>query len=255
MQTGIEWATITDPLNTNNVYMFDVTFFLSQHNCIYGRGCQGVNLNPSDGCCNIGVRTDTAEIHKVRRVVDMLKDQPQWAANSKKIEKEWFKKVEDEDDSYNTRLVGGACIFSNPADHEHPGCALFHAASANGIDVDDARPAACSSYPITFGTSEMDDKTITYVGPARRPDVWAEEGTGWWCVDDMAAYGNENDAAFVHYRPNVLRQCGELVTREFDKYMKARFDSVPEGYGEPLPRNAKGRTTTVPVTLTRKALK
>lgn len=258
MMSNVEWVTITDPSNPAKVYQFDLTFFLSRHNCIYGRGCQGVDLNPTNGCCTVGACMSAEELPRVLRTVELAGDHAQHA---KKIGKWWYNKREDGEDEFNTRVVQGACIFSNQdtgdPDDPRPGCALVHTAIFHGLDIDDARPQACSLYPLSLTHNTLDDeRTLIVVGPVRRAQSWAQEGSDWWCTDDHAAYGEKNAAAFLYYESVLRRYVGSLVYDEFKAYCAARFGTITvAGYGSPTDPKANGRYSTVPVTLTTKRRK
>ena len=106
------WLEFVDPAASGTLIKADLTWLTSNWECIFGRGCKGVEkTNPNDGCCIHGAHfTEPADKKRVSKWVKKLTPdlwEKHEHANSKKG---W---TEREDGVEKTRVVEGACIFMN----------------------------------------------------------------------------------------------------------------------------------------------
>ena len=49
------WVEFPDPADEEQVFRCDLTWLTSRWNCVFGRGCEGIEAGrASDGCCTLG---------------------------------------------------------------------------------------------------------------------------------------------------------------------------------------------------------
>lgn len=249
---GREYVSFKDP-DSGTLYEFDVTFLLSQYNCTYNNGCKGMTHVPEHGCCIHGVVMGSDyEQGRITKYVEML-DSRLWQ-NHGKYHDEWHREIEDDDVGRNTVVVNGVCVFHNDSDHDHPGCALWHLAHDIGVHPDITRPDPCGYYPLS--RAEDDDRVRIEPITRQYGSSMADEGNGWWCIDDPANYSDGNVYAYIQYWETLIRMSSEPVMEMFHEWAVVRWESLPEKYGSPADAREEwnhGLFSTVPVTLTRKA--
>lgn len=175
-------------------YMFDLTFLMSNWQCIFGRGCRGIHETDTTelghGCCSHGAYfADKADRRRVRDAVGALTDE-QWQFRGLAEELGGAISRNDEGD-WTTRTHDGACILLNRADHPRGlGCALHVAALDTGVSHLSYKPEVCWQLPLrlTYHTDELDHTTYT-LREWRRRD-WGEGGEdfGWWCTEGPEAF-------------------------------------------------------------------
>jgi hypothetical protein len=164
---------------------FDLTFMLSNYQCIWGRGCPDTGLqHTARGCCVDGVEIyrghgDTPgreDLEMIRGRVRELTDED-WQNRRVALQRggrDPWGKARFKADSVHTRLYRGACIFHNRVDHPGgAGCALHVAALRRGENPMDWKPRICWQVPLFFA----DDETIktTTVRACRTVDWGGEE--------------------------------------------------------------------------------
>ncbi|MBT8240362.1 MAG: hypothetical protein KJN63_03965 [Acidimicrobiia bacterium] len=199
---GHRWVAIND--DDGDIWMFDVTYLLSRHHCIYGKGCPGIDVEPDHtetlGCCVHGAYfVDSDDLKDtfthVRRLTD---DDWQFKSVADRRTKGKGKKasthgafVQLETGEWTTRVHNDACIFLNR--HDHPGgagCALHSTALRNGERPMDWKPDVCWQVPIRMDVHTDDNERDTvFIRGWERHD-WGGGGADfhWWCEEEPEAY-------------------------------------------------------------------
>lgn len=173
----------SDPADPDQVFRCDLTWLTSRWECIFGRGCPGIDADhPEAGCCTLGAHfSDEADEARVARFVDQLTAR-EWEA----IDDDWIETTDDGE--RKTRVTEGACIFLNsPGFAGGGGCALHVLALAQGRSPVETKPDVCWQLPIrrTFRHVTRPDETqyleITLGEYAR--DGWGPGGhdLDWYC--------------------------------------------------------------------------
>ena len=121
-----EWVTFADPVDEGRTWQIDVTFLLSNWQCIFGQGCQGIWTEPTPelvhGCCTYGAHfSDKADRdHVVKAARELSADEWQFAKAGRK--KGIFERAEEEDDDeergpkeWKTRRGEGRLHLPQPA--------------------------------------------------------------------------------------------------------------------------------------------
>ena len=185
-----EWIEFIDPANPAELFKCDLTWLTSNWECIFGRGCKGVEKsNPNDGCCVHGAHfTEAADKKRVAKWVKKLTPdiwEKQEHANSKKG---W---TEKEDGIEKTRVVDGACIFMNsPEFAGGQGCALHKLAMVKGAKPLEAKPDVCWQVPVRLEEHVEEDGHILSVLREWKRRDWGEGGADfhWWCTESSDAF-------------------------------------------------------------------
>jgi hypothetical protein len=189
-----EWVSIRDPADERLRYTFDVSFLMSNYQCIYGQGCQGIGAeaDPVLGCCAHGAYyTDDDEQHRIESMVDELG--PELMQFHAKAVKKGITEVVDGE--AKTRTVKGGCIFLNRSDHPAgAGCALHHLAVARGEHHMTYKPTVCWQVPLHRSIEEItanDGETMeVHTIAAFERGTWGTGGAdfGWWCTEAPEAF-------------------------------------------------------------------
>jgi hypothetical protein len=231
-----ETATFRDA--TGWSWEFDLTFMLSNYQCIWGCGCPDTRLErTARGCCADGVEIyqgagDTAgrdDLKKIRGRVRQLSDedwQNRRAALARGGRDPWGK-ARFRPDSVHTRLYRGACIFHNRADHPGgAGCAFHVAALRRGENPVDWKPQICWQVPLYFA---RDEETKTTMVRAARTVDWGGEGIlDWWCTEHPEAFSADHPV-YVTMEAELRLVCGSAVYDELATYCQAREKSELRG--------------------------
>lgn len=191
---GHRWMSLVD--EHNDIWMFDVTFMLSNYHCIYGQGCASIDTEPDHtetlGCCIHGAHmADEEDLDTVAGYAALL-DDSNWQYRKRAAKKKGpFKKSKEGE--WVTRKADGACIFLNRAGFEGgPGCALHRAAQERGERPMDWKPDVCWQVPIRLDihTSEFGRDTV-FVKAWDRLD-WGDGGEefNWWCTEESEAFSS-----------------------------------------------------------------
>ncbi|QGJ93004.1 hypothetical protein SEA_KABOCHA_119 [Gordonia phage Kabocha] len=261
----MEWIEIPDPLDEDHRYRVNATFFLSNYNCVFGAGCQGIKPQVDGhrtdaGCCEQGVGfMDDEDYRNVKRNVaqltraDMPADKLKYAR-----EKGWTVKKPGSDEPYKTRKLDGACIFANPTpvnEGDPPaGCAFHVMAARKGISFLDTKPETCWKVPLLLepGHASTTDKEVTVVTAQGRgewrgmfPDDYTdlEQVTdtrylGWWCTDTPDAY-NGGTPAYVYFEEELRRlmsdEAYELLAKMLTEYGPRRTQMPGERVNDGQP--------------------
>jgi hypothetical protein len=228
---------------------FDLTFMLSDYQCIWGQGCPDTRLgHTARGCCVDGVEIyegggDAAgrqDLKMIRRRVGQLTEED-WQNRSVALRgggRDAWGKARFARGSVHTRVYRGACIFHNRADHAAgAGCAFHVAALRRGEDPMDWKPRTCWQVPLFFQTDH--DTRTTRVRAVRTSDWGDDESLDWWCTEHPDAYVADRPV-YVSMAAELRRVCGAAVYDELASYCRARQrDRVPRP-GIPLPMLPQG---------------
>ena len=223
-QAGRDWLSFE---HDGETYLFDLTFLLSNWNCIFGAGCKGVHEEDTTelghGCCSHGAHFgDKADRKRVAAAIEELSDD-QWQLRG--VAADLGGAIHrNEDKDWVTRTHDGACIMLNRGDFERGvGCALHVAALDDGNSYVDYKPEVCWQLPLryTFHTDEVDHTTYTLTDWKRRD--WGEGGFEfhWWCTEGPEAFGGEvtvlesmrDEIVALVGEPVYLRLCDEVAER------------------------------------------
>lgn len=212
----------------------DLTWLTSRWQCIFGRGCAGIEkTRPDDGCCTLGAHfSDADDEARVSRWVARLT--PSTWQHSRA---EWVRTVtETEDDgsqtsSRATELVDGACVFLNrPGFAGGAGCALHSLAVREGAEPLTAKPDVCWQLPLrrTYRTVERGDGTsyleVSIAEYDRRG--WGPGGLDldWYCTGLPLAHSAARPV-YETLRPELVELIGEPAYAELARRCEALLTS------------------------------
>ena len=185
-----EWLSLEDP-HEHRTWLFDVTFLASAWTCIYGAGCPGIDEQPAPerelGCCTHGAYlTDDDDLAHVHSMILELDDEL-WQLRREPGEALW----QDDDGSWRTRVVDGACVFANRTGHPAgAGCAFHLLAQRSGRRPMDTKPEICWQAPLRREDHEtVTGHIYTMVREWERRD-WGGPDTDlwWWCTSSSVAH-------------------------------------------------------------------
>ncbi|KQS58920.1 hypothetical protein ASG36_13200 [Geodermatophilus sp. Leaf369] len=228
-----EWVEFTDPADPDHRVRADLTWLTSAWTCVYGRGCAGVVAGRAeDGCCNHGAFfTDTDDLERVTAAVAELtgadwQRRPEWAAD-------WTEPDELEDDgeqALRTRVVDGACVFLNRADHPGGGgCALHGLAERTGRHPLETKPDVCWQLPVRREQEWVDrpDDTRVLVSSIGEFDRrgWGPGGADlhWWCTGSPLAHVAPEPLVLT-YAAELTELLGRPAYAELRRLTEARLD-------------------------------
>jgi hypothetical protein len=248
-----EWVTFPDPKEKGRRWQIDVTFLLSNWQCIFGQGCQGVLTERAPelelGCCSYGAhfsdRNDRDLV--VRAAHDLRDDEWQFAKVGRK--KGIYAKAGKDDDGvveWRTRLVDDACIFLNRTGFgTGPGCALHVHAMRTGTHHSELKPEVCWQLPLRRLDEEQEDGSVVSTLTEFGREGWGEGGQdfAWWCTEAPAAFSGA-EPVYRSMGAELRKMLGKRLHRAVVEYLDARYDDrdVP-----PVEHPA-----SVPVKITRK---
>ena len=225
-----EWLSFEDPAE-RRTWRFDVTFLLSNWQCIYGHSCQGVLTGPApelaEGCCSYGAHcTGEQDLARVKAAASTLTaEQWQFAAEGRRggLSRRAPGK------SAVTRLVKGACIFLNrPGFPGGPGCALHRAALETGRAPMELKPDVCWQLPLRREDTENEDgSVISTVGQWERAH-WGAGGEefAWWCTEAPEAFSGTKPV-WRQMRQELEAMVGPDVFALLVPYLEAREATGP----------------------------
>jgi hypothetical protein len=235
-------VTFTDRDGWN--WKFDLSFMLSNYQCIWGRGCPDTsNGGTARGCCVEGVEVYAGEgdeegldqLAAIRRRVRQLTDED-WQNRQVALRKggrDPWAKARFKRGSAHTRIHRGACIFHNRPDHPAgAGCALHVAALRRGEDPLDWKPATCWQIPLFF---EIDEDTSTTTVRAARTTDWGEEGVlNWWCTETDEPF-SAAQPLYVGMEAELRRVCSDDVYDALAAHCRKREQARRARGPTPLP--------------------
>ena len=227
-----EWVSFV--ADDGDTWMFDLTFFRSSYQCIYGQGCAGIESEPDAnghrGCCSYGAHfVDDEDMDRVMSVVATLRAE-QWENAALFPELggpdvdvadviDALTEVDDEGDRI-TKVVEGACVLLNSPDAATgAGCALHFAAVSAELDPMVWKPEVCWQVPIRV-EHHVDDygRHTHFVRQWVRADWGDDSGIAWWCAEAPEAYTSSQNAA-RSLRPEVAALAGETIADALIDYI------------------------------------
>jgi hypothetical protein len=228
-----EWVSFADPVDEGRMWQIDVTFLLSNWQCIFGNGCQGIWTEPTPelvhGCCTYGAHfSDKADReHVVQAAKKLTADEWQFAKLGRK--KGIYERVDDEESvdgkpEWKTVTVKDACIFLNRPDFAAgPGCALHLHALNTGKHFSDFKPEVCWQVPLRRIDDEQDDGTVVSRLTEFGRDGWGEGGEdfGWWCTEAPEAFTGAKPV-YVAMAEELRKMLGKKLYTRVAAYLDTR---------------------------------
>jgi hypothetical protein len=220
-----EWIEFVDPADEEHLIRADLTWLCSRWTCIFGRGCHGtIEGQAATGCCNHGAYlTDTADEKRVKRFAGRL-TREDWQlfdvgharGKNGKLKLDIYEPGEDgEENRQKTRVVDGACIFANRADHPGGiGCALHTLALRLGMEPLETKPEVCWQLPVRREQEWIDRPDGTRVLRSTLAEFdrrgWGEGGhdLDWYCTSSPEAHVG-GEPMYVSYAPELIALIGE----------------------------------------------
>jgi len=235
-ETGLDfpraWVEFVDPADEEQVFRCDLTWLTSRWGCVFGAGCHGIVAGRADdGCCSLGAHfsDDDDEKRVAGHVVRLTAED--WQFHDLGTGADGFWAEENEDGERQTRVVDGACIFSNRRGFPGgQGCALHALALREGREPLETKPDVCWQLPIrrTFDWVDRADDSrvlVVSIGEYDRRG-WGPGGHDlhWWCTSAPSAHG-AGDPVYVSYRPELTELMGEAAYAELAAMCEARLAS------------------------------
>ncbi|AEW94961.1 hypothetical protein SCATT_25900 [Streptantibioticus cattleyicolor NRRL 8057 = DSM 46488] len=225
------WVEFPDPEDDEQVFRCDLTWLTSRWNCVFGRGCQGIEAGrASDGCCTLGAHfsdeDDEARVAKhAARLTPAL-----WQYHATGTGPDGWAEV-NEDGDRQTRRVDGACVFLNrPGFAGGEGCALHTLALREGREPLETKPDVCWQLPIrrTYEWVDRPDDTrvlVVSIGEYDRRG-WGPGGHDlhWWCTGATSAHG-ASEPVYVSYRPELTELMGAAAYAKLVEVCEAHLAS------------------------------
>ena len=225
-----EWIEFLDPADEEHLIRADLTWLCSRWTCIFGRGCHGTIAGQADtGCCNHGAYlSDKDDEKRVKKWAQHLTrddwqlfDEGHRRGKDGTVKLKITERVEDDEEKRRkTRVIDGACIFANRA--EHPGgigCALHSLALRLGMNPLETKPEVCWQLPVRREQEWIDrpDGTKVLCSTIAEFDRrgWGEGGhdLDWYCTSSPEAHVG-GEPMYVSYAPELTALVGEKAYDE-----------------------------------------
>ena len=205
-----EWIEFPNPENPSEIFKCDLTWLTSNWNCIFGRGCKGIDKEfPNHGCCSDGAyyyseEDEARTLKAASRLTPELWDNYDVAHQGKKL-------VITEiglDKDRKTKRINKTCIFFNES-KEFFGCALHHLAEREGIHYAETKPDICWQLPLrrSWETRETGDKKydVVVIGEYTR-EAWGEGGADldWYCTSNTEAH-NAATPIYLSHKTELVK--------------------------------------------------
>ena len=224
-----QWVDFPHPELSGWVWRIDVSLMVSHYGCIYGRGCKGTTSVPEFGCCAIGFsHTDHQDAARMDRHVAKLKDE-EWQYHQ--YRKNWWEKKDEE--TNGGKIVDGACVFLNRADHPNgPGCALHQAALKRGKNPVNWKPDICNMVPLHVDA--FNEQRVTTLGRYHSYDWRADKNPDalflfdWWCGcdnEDNTAWDNDN-MLVITMADTIIKILGKDIYAKLTDYIRSNMGNV-----------------------------
>lgn len=223
LAAGIEWVSFV--AEDGDTWLFDLSFFRSNWNCIYGSGCAGieeaVDVAGQRGCCSYGAHfADEADLVRVMSVAQALPahlwqnhDQRAQLNDPTIDELTAALTTVDDDGDRVTAVVDGACVFLNrPGFAEGAGCAIHLAAVAAELEPLEWKPEVCWQLPIRVEHHVDDNDHHTHLVRQWTRRDWGDAGEdlAWWCSEAPEAFSGPSTVA-VYLRAEIAALAGEGI--------------------------------------------
>lgn len=216
-----DWVSFVD--GDGETWIFELPFFRSNWNCIFGSGCAGIEVDPDvagqRGCCSYGAHfADDADLSRVMRVAAALPSDL-WQHAGQRPEgadletiTEALTRIDDDGDRI-TNVVDGGCVFLNrPGFEAGSGCALHIAALNAEIEPLEWKPEVCWQLPIRVEHHLDDHDNSTHLVRQWLRRDWGDAGDdlGWWCAEAPEAYEGANTVA-RYLRAEIVALAGDAI--------------------------------------------
>ncbi len=225
------WIEFPDPANDQQILRCDLTWLTSRWNCIYGRGCGGIDAEmPDAGCCSLGAHfADKDDEKRTSKFAEQLTP-ADWQFHSVAQRKGFVAK--DPDGERKTRVVEGACIFLNrPGFAGGEGCALHLLAGRLGKDYQRTKPEVCWQLPVRrqYDWREYTDgtkKLVVSIGEYDRRG-WGAGGhdLNWYCSGNTEAH-NAPEPVYVTEKATLVSLMGKKAYAELVEHCLARESAL-----------------------------
>ena len=254
MKQAHEWVSFEDP-DEERTWMIDVTFLLSNWQCIFGAGCQGVLTGPvpelEQGCCSYGAHfTGSDDVKRVKRAAARLTP-TDWQFYAEGHAKNGGLAVvsKTDDGTRVTKEHEGACIFLNrPGWPGGSGCSLHAAAMSHGERPMDWKPDVCWQLPLRREDETDVTGHVTSVVTQWDRRHWGEGGAefAWWCTEAPEAFTGA-EAVYESMAGELEALVGtkvyKLIVGELQRRRQGPSDPLPHPTGVPVapPTRRAGR--------------
>jgi len=220
---GTEWVSFLS--DEGETWIFDLSFFQSNWNCIYGSGCSGIEEVPDvdgqRGCCSYGAHfADADDLQRVMRVAAALPadlwqhhdQRPSGSETNLDALTNALTMIDDDGDLV-TAVVDGACVFLNrPGFKAGTGCAIHLAASAAELEPLEWKPEVCWQLPLRVEHHLDDNDHSTHLVRQWTRADWGDAGEdlGWWCSEATEAFSGAQAVA-IYLRSEIAALAGEKI--------------------------------------------
>lgn len=236
-----EWLSLVS--EDDETWLFDLSFFASNWNCIYGNGCAGIeetpNVDAQRGCCSYGAHfSDDDDLIRVMEIASALPAEL-WENHSLRP-KHTSSRAEsldaaiealttrDDDGDRISKVVNGACVFHNSSAHPTgAGCAFHYAAVASEVEPLEWKPEVCWQLPLRVDHHLDDNDQSTHLVRQWARSDWGEAGAdlGWWCSEAPEAFSGTTHVA-RYLQAEVSALAGEQVAAELVSYIDGRTSNA-----------------------------
>lgn len=221
------WVEFVDPADDDRLIRCDLTWLMSKYNCIFGRGCKGIDTDrPDAGCCAHGAHfSEKKDEKRVRKWVNKLTPELWENFETGNGKKGW---TEREDGADKTRVVGGACIFHNSEDFSGGyGCALHHLAEQEGVSFIETKPDVCWQLPLrrSYDNVTYEDgreRSVVVLGEYDRRG-WGAGGADfeWYCTGNTEAH-TASEPVYLNSKDEIVALIGAPAYAELAKLCRDR---------------------------------
>jgi hypothetical protein len=223
------WVEFVDPADEEQVFRCDLTWLTSRWGCVFGSGCQGIVAGRADdGCCSLGAHFSDDDDEKRVATHAARLTPADWQFHGLGTGADGYWAEENEDGERQTRVVDGACVFSNRAGFAGgQGCALHALALREGREPLETKPDVCWQLPIrrTFDWVDRPDESQILVVSITEYDRrgWGPGGHDlhWWCTSAASAHG-AGEPVYASYRAELTELMGAAAYAELVSLCEAR---------------------------------
>ena len=221
------WVEFVDPADDDQLIRCDLTWLMSKYNCIFGRGCKGIDTErPDAGCCAHGAHfSEKKDEKRVAKWVKKLTPELWENFDTGHGKKGWTQK---EDGADKTRVVNGACIFHNSENFAGGyGCALHHLAEQEGVSFIETKPDVCWQLPLrrSYDNVTYEDgreRTVVVLGEYDRRG-WGTGGSDfeWYCTGNTEAH-TASEPVYINSKDEIVALIGAPAYEELAKLCRDR---------------------------------